>query len=99
MSVMFRSFSSFNYRVWFFGALVSNIGAWMQSTALSWVVLTNLTDNDATAMGVTMALQFGPPLLLVSITGWVADRFDRRTLLFTTQALLMALSITMGILI
>jgi len=37
MSGMFRSFSVFNYRVWFIGALVSNIGAWMQATALSWV--------------------------------------------------------------
>ncbi|MGN6220634.1 MAG: MFS transporter, partial [Microbacterium sp.] len=46
---MFRSFSAFNYRVWFIGALVSNIGAWMQATALSWVVLTELTDNDAAA--------------------------------------------------
>ena len=47
MSAMFRSFSVFNYRVWFIGALVSNIGAWMQNTAMSWVVLTELTDNDA----------------------------------------------------
>ncbi len=58
MSAMFRSFSIFNYRVWFIGALVSNIGQWMQATALSWVVLTELTHNDAGAMGVTMALQF-----------------------------------------
>ena len=65
MSAMFRSFSIFNYRVWFIGALVSNIGAWMQATAQNWVVLTELTNNDAAAMGVTMALQFGPPLLLV----------------------------------
>ena len=69
-NAMFRSFSVFNYRVWFIGALVSNIGAWMQATALSWVVLTQLTHNDAGAMGVTMALQFAPPLLLVSVTGW-----------------------------
>ncbi len=58
---MFRSLSIFNYRVWFIGALVSNIGAWMQATAQNWVVLTQLTDNDAAAMGVTMALQFAPP--------------------------------------
>ena len=89
MSAMFRSFSVFNYRVWFIGALVSNIGAWMQATALSWVVLTELTDNDAAAMGITMALQFGPPLLLVGVTGWVADRFDRRKLLMVTQGLLL----------
>jgi MFS family permease len=99
MSAMFRSFSVFNYRVWFIGALVSNIGAWMQATALSWVVLTELTDNDAAAMGVTMALQFGPPLLLVGVTGWVADRFDRRRLLMLTQGLLLVIGLTIGVLI
>lgn len=99
MSAMFRSFSVFNYRVWFIGALVSNIGAWMQATALSWVVLTQLTDNDAGAMGITMALQFAPPLLLVGVTGWVADRFDRRHLLFVTQSLLLVLGLAIGILL
>jgi MFS family permease len=99
MSAMFRSFSIFNYRVWFIGALVSNIGQWMQATALSWVVLTELTANDAAAMGVTMALQFAPPLLLVGVTGWVADRFDRRRLLVVTQSLLMVLGIIIGILL
>jgi len=93
MTAMFRSFSSFNYRIWFLGALVSNVGGWMQATAQDWVVLTELTDNDATAMGFTMALQFGPPLVLVSLTGWVADRFDRRKILLLTQTVLMALAL------
>ena len=99
MSAMFRSFSVFNYRVWFIGALVSNIGAWMQATALSWVVLTELTPNDAAAMGITMALQFAPPLLLVPVTGWVADRFDRRHLLMVTQGLLLLLGLAIGALL
>lgn len=98
-SPMFRSFSVFNYRVWFIGALVSNVGAWMQSTALSWVVLTELTHNDAGAMGLTMALQFAPPLLLVGVTGWVADRFERRRLLVVTQMLLMLLGLAIGVLL
>ncbi|MCT1395691.1 MFS transporter [Microbacterium sp. p3-SID338] len=93
---MFRSFANINYRIWFAGALVSNVGGWMQATAQDWVVLTELTDNDATAMGVTMALQFGPPLVLVSLTGWVADRFDRRKILLTTQTALLALAIAVG---
>ncbi|WP_214467803.1 MFS transporter [Microbacterium flavescens] len=96
---MFRSFSIFNYRVWFIGALVSNVGAWMQATALSWVVLTELTDNDAAAMGVTMALQFAPPLLLVGVTGFVADKFDRRKLLVVTQSLLLVVGVVIGILL
>lgn len=99
MSAMFRSFANVNYRIWFAGALVSNIGGWMQATAQDWVVLTELTDNDATAMGVTMALQFGPPLVLVSLTGWVADRFDRRRILLATQASLLLLAIGAGVLL
>lgn len=99
MSAMFRSLRLFNFRLWFAGALVSNVGAWMQATAQDWVVLTELTDGDATAMGVTMALQFGPPLLLVSATGWVADRFDRRRVLVVTQSALMLLGLTVGLLL
>lgn len=99
MSNMFRSLSIFNYRIWFIGALVSNIGGWMQATATSWVVLTDLTNNDAGAMGITMALQFAPPLLLVSITGYVADRFDRRKLLMLTQGGLLVLGLAMGVLL
>jgi MFS family permease len=99
MSAMFRSFANINYRIWFAGALVSNIGGWMQATAQDWVVLTELTDNDATAMGVTMALQFGPPLVLVSVTGWVADRFERRRILLVTQSALLGLAIAVGALL
>jgi MFS family permease len=99
MSAMFRSFANVNYRIWFAGALVSNIGGWMQSTAQDWVVLTELTNNDATAMGATMALQFGPPLVLVSVTGWVADRFDRRRILLLTQSALLGLAIAVGVLL
>lgn len=96
---MFRSFRSFNYRTWFLGAIVSNIGGWMQSTAQDWVVLTELTHNDAAAMGATMALQFGPPIVLVGLTGWVADRFDRRKILLATQTALMVLAIGVGVLL
>ncbi|MFY9712098.1 MAG: MFS transporter [Microbacterium sp.] len=96
---MFRSFSNVNYRIWFAGALVSNIGGWMQATAQDWVVLTELTDNDAAAMGVTMALQFAPPLVLVSLTGWVADRFERRRILLATQSALLLLAVAAGVLL
>ncbi len=99
MTAMFRSFASFNYRVWFVGALVSNIGTWMQATALNWVVLTEVTDHDATAVGVTMALQFAPPLLLVPLTGWVVDRFERRHVLYLTQTLFALLACALGVLL
>ncbi|GAA1700875.1 MFS transporter [Microbacterium sediminicola] len=99
MSSTFRSLSIFNYRVWFIGALVSNIGTWMQATAQNWVVLTELTEGDAAAVGITMALQFAPPLVLVGVTGWVTDRFDRRTLLFLTQTGQLALAVGIGALL
>ncbi len=81
MKGTFRSLRGFNYRVWAGGALVSNVGTWMQRTAQDWLVLTQLTHNNATAVGVVMALQFGPQLLLLPLTGFAADHFDRRKLL------------------
>jgi MFS family permease len=96
---MFRSLSGINYRLWFGGALVSNIGTWMQRTAQDWIVLTMLTDNDAVAVGITMALQLGPQLLLVPWSGLIADRFDRRKLLMLTQALMAALGVALGLMV
>lgn len=96
---MFRSLNVRNYRIWFIGALVSNIGAWMQATAQNWVVLTELSDTNAIAVGVTMALQFGPQLLLVPLSGAVADRFDRRKVLMVTQSLLMLLALGLGLML
>ncbi|MGX5682723.1 MFS transporter [Schumannella luteola] len=99
MSAMFRSLRVANYRLWFAGALVSNTGAWMQRTAQDWIVLTHLTDNDAAALGVTMALQFGPLLLLMPVAGLMADRFDRKRLLAWTQGAQLVLALGLGILV
>ena len=94
----FRSLSTFNYRVWAVGALVSNVGTWMQRTAQDWLVLTQLTHNNATAVGVVMALQFGPQLLLLPLTGFAADYLDRRKLVIATQAIMGVLALGLGIL-
>src|SRR5690348_16762542 len=94
----FRSLRSFNHRVWAAGALVSNIGTWMQRAAQDWLVLTQLTDRSASAVGIVMALQFGPQLLLMPWSGFAADHFNQRKLLMTTQATMGALSIILGIL-
>jgi MFS family permease len=99
VSAMFRSLSGINYRLWFAGALVSNIGTWMQRTAQDWIVLTMLTDNDAVAVGITMALQLGPQLLLVPWSGLIADRFDRRRLLMLTQSLMALLGVALGFMV
>ena len=99
MHAMFRSLASVNYRLWFAGALVSNIGTWMQRTAQDWIVLTELTDNDAAAVGITMALQLGPQLLLVPWTGLIADRFDKRRILMATQVVMALLGVGLGVLL
>jgi MFS family permease len=99
VSAMFRSLRLYNYRLWSAGALVSNTGTWMQSTAQDWLVLTHLTDHDATAVGITMALQFAPPILLVPVTGLIADRFDRRRMLMLTQATMGLLGLALGLLV
>ncbi|MGX1102240.1 MULTISPECIES: MFS transporter [Bradyrhizobium] len=98
MRRVFRSFASFNYRVWAAGALVSNIGTWMQRAAQDWLVLTQLTNHSASAVGIVMALQFGPQLLLMPWTGFAADHFNQRKLLMATQATMGALALILGIL-
>ncbi|HEX4444258.1 MAG TPA: MFS transporter [Galbitalea sp.] len=95
----FRSLGIFNYRVFFFGAFVSNIGTWMQRTAQDWIVLTHLTHNDAAAVGVTLALQFGPVLLLMPVAGLIADRFNRRRMLVITQISMGVLGLGLGLIV
>jgi MFS family permease len=98
MRTTFRSLASFNYRLWAAGALVSNIGTWMQRTAQDWIVLTQLTQHDATAVGIVMSLQFGPQFLLLPLTGYAADRLDRRRVLVLTQSAMGLLALGLGIL-
>ncbi|MGO1397265.1 MAG: MFS transporter [Brevibacterium yomogidense] len=98
MTSMFRSLAEPNYRKWFGGALVSNTGTWMQRTAQDWIVLTQLTDEDATALGITMALQLGPQLVLFPVAGTIADRFQRRRLLLITQILMGTMGLVLFVL-
>lgn len=93
----FRSLRSPNYRIWAAGALVSNIGTWMQRTAQDWLVLTQLTPHNAAAVGIVMSLQFGPQLLLLPWTGVAADHYDQRKLLIVTQAVMGLLALTLGV--
>jgi len=95
----FRSLQGYNYRVWAAGALVSNVGSWMQRTAQDWIVLTELTHRNATAMGIVMGLQFGPQILLLPLTGFAADHLDRRKVLFCTQAAMGLLALGLGLLV
>lgn len=98
MSATFRSLAGHNYRLWAAGAFVSNVGTWMQRTAQDWIVLVDLTPHSATAVGIVMALQFGPALALLPFTGYVADHFDRRKVLLLTQSSMGILALVLGIL-
>jgi MFS family permease len=94
----FRSLGGFNYRLWAAGALVSNIGTWMQRIAQDWLVFTVLTHRSATSVGLITALQLGPQVLLLPWTGAAADRFDRRKILFVTQSAMAVLAAALGLL-
>jgi MFS family permease len=95
----FRSLRNPNYRIWAAGALLSNIGSWMQRTAQDWIVLTELTHHNATSVGIVMGLQFGPYFLLLPLTGYAADHFNRRKLIFCTQAAMGLLALGLGLLV
>ena len=95
-SGIFRSLQGFNYRVWAGGAFISNVGTWVQRTAQDWLVLTQLTYHDASAVGLVMALQFGPQLLLLPWTGFAADHWNQRKLLIVTQATMGILALALG---
>ncbi|MFS0703545.1 MFS transporter [Cellulomonas sp. 179-A 9B4 NHS] len=99
MSATFSSLSFRNYRLWFAGALVANVGTWMQRVAQDWLVLTQLTSDSGVAVGITTALQFGPTLVLSAWAGLLADRFDRRKLLVLTQVLQGVLAAGLGVLV
>src|SRR5579864_7623385 len=81
----FQSLDTRTYRLYFAGGLVSHTGSWIETMAEAWLVLT-LTHSGA-AVGLTFACRFLPVLLFGLWGGVIADRYDRRTLLFITQSL------------
>lgn len=81
---MFSSLRNRNYRLFASGQVVSNTGTWMQRIAQDWLVL-SLT-GSASAVGLTIALQFLPMLLFGLYGGVLADRLPKRPLLLATQS-------------
>ncbi len=94
----FRSLRHYNFRLWAAGALVSNIGTWVQRTAQDWLVFAELTRHNGSAVGIVMALQFAPQFLLLPWSGLAADSLNQRKLLMATQATMGALALALGIL-
>jgi len=94
---MFRSLRVRNYRLYASGQVVSLTGTWMQRVAQDWLVL-ELSGNSGTAIGVVLALQFGPTLLFSLFGGVLADRYDKRRILLVTQSVMIAQAAALGLL-
>src|SRR6267154_177555 len=90
----FESLRVRNFRLFFGGQLISQIGNWLTLIAQTLLVL-KLTDNGI-ALGALAAAQFGPVLLLGSWAGLVADRADKRKLLLIVQTVAMLQSFTLA---
>lgn len=88
MSPTFASLAIRNYRIFASGSVVSNVGTWMGRVGQDWLVLTQLTDHSASALGIVTGLQFLPFLLMAPVTGMIADRFNKRHVLMATQSFL-----------
>ena len=81
----FRSFQSRNFRLYYLGLFVSNIGTWLQAVAQSWLIY-RLTDSGW-VLGTLAAAQWGPMLVLGAWGGALADRYDKRRVMMATQAI------------
>jgi len=88
MSPTWASLYVRNYRIYATGSVVSNVGTWMGRVGQDWLVLTQLTNHSASALGLVTGLQFLPFILLAPFTGMVADRFSKRHVLLATQSFL-----------
>jgi MFS family permease len=93
----FASLSIRNYRLYFIGQGISQCGSWMQSIAQGLLVL-DLT-GSGTALGLVIALQCLPVLLLGPWGGVIADRYSKRQILYITQAIFGVLGVAMGVLV
>jgi predicted MFS family arabinose efflux permease len=86
-----------DFRVYYAGNLVAQIGSWMQTVSQSWLVL-QLT-NSPFLLGLTATLQSGPILLLAVFTGALADRLTKRNILLLTQTVQAVLALALGMLV
>lgn len=92
----FVSLSVRNYRLFFVGQLISNSGNWLTMVAITLLVLHRT--HSGVAVGLLSACMFGPMLFLSPFAGVVADRSDKRKLLYVTQTAEMSQSIALAVL-
>ena len=94
MARQFSSLSIYNYRVYFFGQMISLVGTWMQTTGQAWLVL-KLTGSPF-ALGTVTTLQFLPITLFTLFGGVFADRLPKRRMLVITQSIAMTQAFILG---
>lgn len=93
---IFRAFHNRNYRLFFTGQSISQIGTWMQGTGVSWVVYT--MTHSAFMLGLTMFALLFPRFLFSLLGGIVADRYNRYKILLITQIASMLQAVGLAIL-
>lgn len=93
----FRSLGHKNYRMYFFGQVISLLGNWIQNIAMGWLVF-RLTDS-ALLLGVVGFAGQIPSILITPIAGVYADKLDRRKVLLLTQVISMLIALTLAYLI
>ena len=93
----FAAFQHANFRRYFAGQVISSVGTWLQALAVTWLVLDLTGRSDR--LGIAVALQFLPLLLLGAPAGVLADRVDNRRLLLMTSAVSAALALVFGLVV
>src|SRR3989442_10233736 len=94
LAVTFRSLRHRNYRLYFFGQMVSLTGTWMQNAALVWLAF-RLTDESKWAALVSAA-QILPTFFFGAWGGALADRWPKRSLIFLTQSAFLVLALLLA---
>ncbi len=93
----FSSLSVRNYRLYFIGQFISLSGTWMQTVANGWLVLT--ISHSGTQVGIVAALEFVPMLIFGPWGGLLADRYNKKKLLYATSALAGFVTLLLGVLV
>ena len=93
----FAAFQHRAFRRYFAGQVISNVGSWLQSLAVTWLVIDLTGRSDR--LGVAVALQFLPLLVLGVPAGVLADRVDNRRLLLATSIVSAVLALVFGLVV
>jgi MFS family permease len=95
MPEVLRALQHRDFRLFWFGNFLSNVGTWMQNVAEGWLVLKLAPNNSAFWLGVLGFAATAPMMIFALIGGVIADRVDRRKLMMWTQSSMLVLAFTL----